>query len=1153
MDNRIRLIPTQNTIQQPVAVSVARSLGQTIQHQMRPMTVMSEGQHQAVLVPLDLARTVPSSQHHATVDLSIVEGDHQQFWTNIGGNHHQAVIVAQTPVDLAPVISQQQHHHHHDHGSLTRIVNVADISPENITRVSHVEVAKMEQSRIVESSKIHIPEVPMTKHIIHPRMSVPTNQVPKLDNDLSKLTARLQMPNQKLSLENGQYHHARDELIQIPLQDNSKLVGLSDVMTRVIHMSDISNRLAVPEMRIVIQDDVKTDIDQLHQTNLSHENIIDGLHKQTSQNIQQQHQQQPIVNHKQVLQSVVQQAPQAIPEIQQQVITTRASHPTVIELAAMGSMIPDVMDIHPEPMDMMGDDDTPLNRVANLTHPAQVIEEIGVQYKTASQYDAIWKCNGGKYKVHKLVLGLSSPLLKQILLEQNDEVKPVICTPDFSSAIVKSILCLFYTGKVNVARDILGEVNIALKLLGFIGDNVSVLPNQEIIKQEILQPDYDPGSYLEVEMMNKERGASKRVKEEVLADSDEEWDPRNLDSAFDTGIQGSSSEEDDDYLPALPRYKRKIKSENWSDDDDEEEVKHHTGFKRGRKSLKTPDTYESFRTRGPGKGERSYQLAADLFDGKHVDFIYVCHCCYKIFDTEKKLSLHKDDVHPSDQDANGESHTENPHEYTCLKCNEIIPVKHIAWFCKHVKYCRENNEMAKAIVGPDDDGSDADENGGGHIKRKYNKKKENLTAGGATGKDTADRLRVTGEGKGKNVRTMSKLLLGKIVDWIYACKLCYQAYDTEEELEHHKMETHKEDETVGKYWNANSDNYTCPFCEQVQNSRHLVWFIYHMRKCNMGNANVMQIPKKIKNEEEDTDEDEEPETTDPEGIIFKTYKIKGERADWICQALLGRHVDRIYPCHVCYSVFTSDNDLRQHFRSSHQGVFGNRARHGPYFDKTENLYNCPVCLKQVCKNQINTIFFTYHYRKCANQTFPMQKPCPDCGKEFTLYPSYKQHLDAHTEARNFMCHICTKAFPSNARLNYHVQYVHSSYKPFQCSKCTKSYKRKAELLEHEEMSHSINYNYSCEKCGKQFFGKKNLALHMKTHYTEDEKKHVCNICGYRFAKIKFLKNHLTTHSDVRQFACEVCGARVKTRDTLKQHRKKLHNLLTPVPRSQITH
>ena len=30
---------------------------------------------------------------------------------------------------------------------------------------------------------------------------------------------------------------------------------------------------------------------------------------------------------------------------------------------------------------------------------------------------------------------------------------------------------------------------------------------------------------------------------------------------------------------------------------------------------------------------------------------------------------------------------------------------------------------------------------------------------------------------------------------------------------------------------------------------------------------------------------------------------------------------------------------------------------------------------------------------------------------------------------------------------------------------------------------------------------------------------------------------------------QICGARVKTRDTLKQHRKKLHNLMTPVPKN----
>ena len=62
---------------------------------------------------------------------------------------------------------------------------------------------------------------------------------------------------------------------------------------------------------------------------------------------------------------------------------------------------------------------------------------------------------------------------------------------------------------------------------------------------------------------------------------------------------------------------------------------------------------------------------------------------------------------------------------------------------------------------------------------------------------------------------------------------------------------------------------------------------------------------------------------------------------------------------------------------------------------------------------------------------------------------------------------------------------------------------------------------------------------MKTHYTEEEKKHVCNICGYRFAKIKFLKNHLTTHSDVRQFACEV-------RTGLQYYRGLYDHLFSPL-------
>jgi len=69
---------------------------------------------------------------------------------------------------------------------------------------------------------------------------------------------------------------------------------------------------------------------------------------------------------------------------------------------------------------------------------------------------------------------------------------------------------------------------------------------------------------------------------------------------------------------------------------------------------------------------------------------------------------------------------------------------------------------------------------------------------------------------------------------------------------------------------------------------------------------------------------------------------------------------------------------------------------------------------------------------------------------------------------------------------------------------------------------------------------------MKTHLSDEEKKHVCSMCGHRFARLQHLRNHLTTHSSVGTFPCEICGAKSKTMDALRQH-KKSHRALGLVP------
>ena len=746
-------------------------------------------------------------------------------------------------------------------------------------------------------------------------------------------------------------------------------------------------------------------------------------------------------------------------------------------------------------------------KLTDKLFPSSILDHYLAEYKGGLMYDAVWECDGGRFKVHRLVLASVSPLLRLVLSSQPEEVtRAAIFTPELSAACVKHILCLFYTGKVNIAGDLMTEVNIALKMLKFHGDNVALLPSQSIIKQE---SEDLVGNFRQMSQDKPSSKHNNKCKDVMGPDSDEDWDP-NTDLAFDDNIQGDDEAEAEFWKPEAKRIKMSSsKPDRW----EEEEPRTYTGFRRGRKSLKTPDTSEIYRTRGPGKGERSAQLSLDLFDGRSVDFIHVCHGCYKVFDRTKEFTLHKDDCHPDGADR-GPHHTGDPHEFDCTKCNKIVRVKHIAWFSKHLKYCRVDTDLANNLVEPDDNESECEEAG---IRVKQARRTENSEY---LLRDSEERLRITGEAKGKNVQSLSNVLYGKIVDFIWGCKVCYTTFLSEDSLDTHKAIEHDDkEETHGEYWNPNTENYTCPHCKQVQNSRHLVWFIYHMKKCNMNS--LFSVKKEIHDTEDETDnEDGGKEVIFQDNIVFKPYEISTERAEWICQSLLGRIVQTLYPCNICYQAYDSAESLSEHFRGSHKGSL-NRVENGPYYDPVNSCFHCPICGAEVCKAQTSSIKFIYHYKKCAGQLYSFQKTCEDCEEGFTHYKEFKSHTQLHNSANTFMCHLCTKHFPSNARLNYHVQYVHSTNKPYKCDKCEKSYKRKAELQEHEEMSHSTDFNYSCEKCGKQFYGKKNLALHMKTHYSDDEKKHVCNVCGHRFAKIKFLKNHMTVHSDVRKFACEV--------------------------------
>ena len=78
----------------------------------------------------------------------------------------------------------------------------------------------------------------------------------------------------------------------------------------------------------------------------------------------------------------------------------------------MGQSLPDTLDLHHPAEQTDSDPDATLNRVTDKSFPAVVEEEIVSSLRQGLGFDAVWKCEGATYKVHRLILAASSLYLK---------------------------------------------------------------------------------------------------------------------------------------------------------------------------------------------------------------------------------------------------------------------------------------------------------------------------------------------------------------------------------------------------------------------------------------------------------------------------------------------------------------------------------------------------------------------------------------------------------------------------------------------------------------------------------------------------------------------------------------------------------------------
>jgi len=815
---------------------------------------------------------------------------------------------------------------------------------------------------------------------------------------------------------------------------------------------------------------------------------------------------------------------------------------------------------------------------ANAQHPNWYQQMMSYALSTGVGYDAVWQCEGALFRVHKFVLAAFSTELYNILPDNEEEVR--IFTPDLSRDMVEAMLLTMYTGQAVISWKLLQEINNGFKVIGFTGkdlsaypyDNSTCLPDVQIsysaAKNQLARQEFTPIKLLPERMRSAGRQAALLTPGELEdpgelldLDYDPHEEPRtaSLDQLIKIEVEDNEPVDDKkdlDFILNEPMRarKRKIKPNtqyanyDWNmkrikkDLDilmDKPEVPANVVNQTKAKNLpikkEKPDARET-RTTYPickKNGVLSRKLAFDLIDDKdiaaQVKVISICPCCFQLFDDKEKMNEHRIAFHDDDGKTSREwnSMIEGKTKFNCKKCKKTLELQHLVWFVKHYKFCGVDDEKANEIlrIGQQEDQLLPPDEFNQVIK----KIKAHPT--------DVDVLHVMERPRRKE---MAKVLLGKEVASIWGCRKCYQAFDSEAVFKAHIKNSHDGKIEHGTNYDAENKEYFCKNCNIFKTNKTVISYIYHKATCNVNAKGAVNL-----DDEDGEDEDTYDEFVDPWGVVYKPLKVTSKRANWICEALFNEIVDIIYPCHLCYTPFKSEEEIREHFRAKHPER-QNCLEDGKYYSKERKCFNCPHCKLDVCKKQRNSIYFTYHMRKCNGQLYTVNRKCPDCGKNFTSFTAMQHHIQNKCDTRSSMCHICSMVIKTTQGMKWHMKWVHSDARPFKCNVCTSAYKRSCDLKQHMKM-HMGSLDWSCEKCGKSFTLKKHLRAHLMTHMSDHEKPHVCHLCGHRFTHKKYLVDHIATHSSFRGFRCEVCNTTVKTRTTLMHHRNKVHKLGAPLP------
>lgn len=262
------------------------------------------------------------------------------------------------------------------------------------------------------------------------------------------------------------------------------------------------------------------------------------------------------------------------------------------------------------------------------------------------------------------------------------------------------------------------------------------------------------------------------------------------------------------------------------------------------------------------------------------------------------------------------------------------------------------------------------------------------------------------------------------------------------------------------------------------------------------------------------------------GIECRTCYLRFPNSDELLQHRRATHPDdNSMQCNICNASFATPAALRNHQRG-HQRV---------------TLYNCPNCTETFNSQLLLDTHLKSVHSDAKNHV------CDLCGKGFPTRKQLASHLMRHRRPQkqhhsnlpgHYICDICGKEFNFRITLKRHVFNIHTNESKFQCTECDKVLVS-AEGLKLHLRSHSEDQMVVCDLCGHSFTQAYRLRVHMARHEREGN-VYRCHICNRVCRDPKKLELHIKSHTGETEHSCAPCQRHFATNRHYRLHMKRMH-------------